>query len=126
MAKEGKIAPVLTVNDIDRARKFYENKLGLKYEGNIMDGGEVALTSNGSELLLMKVDDKQPTEHTTVTFEISNLEKRMKELKDKGVKFEEYDLPNVKTVNGICEKGNEKAAWFKDTEGNVCCLHEKK
>lgn len=125
MAKIGTVAPVLTVKDINRARKFYEEKLGLKSEGTIMETEEV-FSYNGSEIFLMEVDDKQPYEHTTATFEVDNLEKRMEELKDKGVKFEEYDTPEMKTENGICEMGNERAAWFKDSEGNILCLHEKK
>jgi predicted enzyme related to lactoylglutathione lyase len=125
MAKAGMVAPVLTVEDIERARVFYQEKLGLDYKETVL-GGEIALSSNGSELLLMEVGDKQPNEHTTATFEVKDLDKRMQELRNKGIKFEEYDTPEVKTQNGICEMGNERAAWFKDTEGNILCLHEKK
>ena len=46
------------------------------------------------------------------------------DLKTRGVVFEDYDFPSLKTVNHVCVLGSEKAAWFKDTEGNYLCLHE--
>jgi hypothetical protein len=42
----------------------------------------------------------------------------------RGVVFDDYDLPGLKTVNKVCILGSEKAAWFKDTEGNILCIHE--
>ena len=46
------------------------------------------------------------------------------DLKTRGVVFGDYDFPSLKTVNHVCVLGSEKAAWFKDTEGNYLCLHE--
>ena len=51
-------------------------------------------------------------------------EAEVAELKAKGVVFEEYNFPGLKTVNGIATAGGSKAAWFKDTEGNILCIHE--
>ena len=48
----------------------------------------------------------------------------MKAQRDKGVVFEEYDLPGFKTVNSVCVLGSERAAWFKDTEANILCIHQ--
>ena len=53
-----------------------------------------------------------------------DVEGAVKSLSDKGVVFEEYDSPTFKTVNEVCVLGSEKAAWFKDTEGNVLCIHQ--
>jgi hypothetical protein len=53
------------------------------------------------------------------------VEKEMKELRQKGVSFENYDLPGLKTVDGIASMGNEKAAWFKDSEDNILALTQR-
>ncbi|MDQ3190250.1 MAG: VOC family protein [Bacteroidota bacterium] len=118
------VSPVVTVKNLDRAREFYEDKLDLKYSGNIMDD-EIIFSSNGGEVLVMQVDDKQPSNHTVLTFEVNDIEKERDELKNKGISFEEYDDPNFKTEDGICTLGNDKSAWFKDPEGNVLCIHQK-
>ena len=48
----------------------------------------------------------------------------MRELEQRGVGFEDYDLPDLKTVDHVCVLGSDKAAWFKDPDGNVLCVHE--
>ena len=48
----------------------------------------------------------------------------VRKLSASGVTFEDYDFPGLKTVNKVCILGSEKAAWFKDTEGNILCIHE--
>jgi predicted enzyme related to lactoylglutathione lyase len=63
-------------------------------------------------------------EHTAVSFQVKDIAKEIKELKQKGVVFEDYDFPGLKTLNHVCVLGAEKAAWFKDTEGNYLCIHE--
>ena len=63
-------------------------------------------------------------DNTAAGFLVDDLEATMKELRAKGVKFEEYDFPGLKTVNGIATTDGEKGAWFKDTEGNILALAE--
>ena len=58
-------------------------------------------------------------------WEVDDLEREMAELRKRGVKFEEYDTPDMKTENGIVQKGQIKSAWFKDTEGNIMALVER-
>jgi len=57
-------------------------------------------------------------------WQVDDVEREVVELKRRGVKFEEYDMPEMKTVNGIAIAGGAKAAWFKDTEGNTMALIE--
>lgn len=61
---------------------------------------------------------------TAAGWEVEDIEKEVAELRSHGVVFEEYDLPGIKTVNGIAVIGNEKAAWFKDSEGNILNIAE--
>jgi len=55
---------------------------------------------------------------------VTDIGAAVRELKQNGVQFEDYDLPGLKTTDHVCVLGSEKAAWFKDTEGNILCLHE--
>jgi hypothetical protein len=59
-----------------------------------------------------------------VSFQVPDIYAAIRELKGKGVVFENYDLPGLETVDHVCVLGAEKAAWFKDTEGNYLCIHE--
>jgi hypothetical protein len=59
-----------------------------------------------------------------MSFEVGDIAARIRELSGRGVTFEDYDLPGLKTVDHVCVLGSERAAWFTDTEGNILCLHE--
>jgi len=103
--------------DIERARKFYEGKLGLKAaEAN---ENELRYECGMGTVIYLYKRGATKADHTALAFLVDNLEQEVKELRARGVVFEEYDLPGLKTVNGIAELGTEKAAWFKDSEGNI-------
>jgi predicted enzyme related to lactoylglutathione lyase len=114
----------LPATDLNRAKTFYEKKLGLKTVKS-MEGEIILNGGNGSNISIYKRATPTKADHTVLTFEVNKLESEIKELESKGVKFEDYNLPDLKTENHIFKKGNEKAAWFKDTEGNILCIHEK-
>jgi hypothetical protein len=59
-----------------------------------------------------------------LSFEVTGIGGYVRDLASRGVTFEDYDLPGLKTVEHVCVLGSEQAAWFKDTEGNILCLHE--
>ena len=61
---------------------------------------------------------------TQLAFEVADIKATAAALKARGVRFEEYDLPGLRTVGHVCVLGSEKAAWFEDPEGNLLCLHE--
>ena len=63
-------------------------------------------------------------EHTAISFRVDDIAAAVEALQKTGVVFENYDFPGLKTVDHVCVLGSEKAAWFKDTEGNYLCLHE--
>ena len=121
------LAPVTTmlpVADLDRARRFYEDKLGLEPLGRAPDGAMRYRCSN-AVLALLPRPGARPAEHTALSFEVDDLEKELSELQAKGVVFEDYDLPDLRTVGHVCVLGSEKAAWFRDSEGNYLCLHQQ-
>jgi catechol 2,3-dioxygenase-like lactoylglutathione lyase family enzyme len=111
----------LPAQDIERARKFYEQKLGLKPEMVMPDGGVVFKTGN-TGFLVFPSSGKASGSHTQIALEVPDVEEAVKELKRNGVNPEEYDLPGFKTEGGILNMGDDKAAWFKDSEGNLLSL----
>ena len=78
----------------------------------------------GSTLALFPKPEGTKAEHTAISFRVPDIAAAIKALKGSGVVFEDYDFPGLKTVDHVCVLGAEKAAWFKDTEGNVLCIHE--
>jgi catechol 2,3-dioxygenase-like lactoylglutathione lyase family enzyme len=124
MLENAPMTTILPVIDMQRARGFYENKLGLKPVGLKPDGKFVYATGSGAVLALFPKDGGTKADHTAVSFQVRDIAAAIKELKAAGVTFEDYDFPGLKTVNHVCVLGAEKAAWFKDTEGNYLCLHE--
>jgi catechol 2,3-dioxygenase-like lactoylglutathione lyase family enzyme len=114
---------MLPVVDMRRARAFYEDKLGLA-AGKERPNGEVVYRLEGTTVALYPRGQPTRADHTALSFEVKDLSAEVKQLTARGVTFEEYDLPGLKTVNKVCVLGSEKAAWLKDTEGNILCLHE--
>lgn len=84
--------------------------------------GIVFESSNGGPDLYIYKRGATKADHTVAGFIVEDVEKEVKELKEKGVVFEEYDTPETKTVNSIASKDGGKSAWFKDTEGNIIAI----
>ena len=123
MLSDAAVTTMLPVKDMKRARTFYEQCLGLKPAGLNADG-KFIYKVGGSTLALFPKPEGTKAEHTAISFRVADVAASIKELKRAGVVFEDYDFPGLKTVNHVCVLGAEKAAWFKDTEGNYLCLHE--
>jgi catechol 2,3-dioxygenase-like lactoylglutathione lyase family enzyme len=124
MLSQSSVTTMLPVIDLQRARAFYEGKLGFKPEGPTPDGRYLYHCAGGSVIALFPKEGGTKAEHTALSFEVDDIESTIHELEAAGVRFEDYDLPDLKTVNHIMEAGDEKCAWFRDTEGNYLCLHE--
>jgi catechol 2,3-dioxygenase-like lactoylglutathione lyase family enzyme len=118
------VTVILPVLEMQRAREFYEHKLGLHPQGPGSDGMFLYTCGNGAVLGLSPRETGTKAEHTALSFEVKDIESTIAELESNGVEFAEYDLPGLKTVNHVCVLGSEKAAWFNDPEGNILCLHE--
>jgi predicted enzyme related to lactoylglutathione lyase len=125
MLSTAPVTAVLPAMDIARAKKFYTEKLGLKESsGQVPSDSAMFECGNGTSIFIYQRPPSK-AEHTQASFEVKDIEAEMKELRDKGVEFEEYDFPGLKTENGIAKMDNYKSAWFKDSEGNILALGQK-
>jgi catechol 2,3-dioxygenase-like lactoylglutathione lyase family enzyme len=126
MLTGSKATAMLPVVDMKRARKFYEETLKLKAGGPPRQApeGEAHYDAGGTDIALYPRQTPTKADHTALTFEVQNLEGEMKELRGRGVRFEDYDMPGLKTTGGVATIGDERAAWFRDPEGNILCLHQ--
>lgn len=123
MLSSASVTTMLPVKDIHRARAFYEGCLGLT-PGGFRPDGKFVYAVGGSTLALFPKPEGTKADHTAISFRVDDIAASIERLKRAGVVFEDYDFPGLKTVNHICVLGAEKAAWFKDTEGNFLCVHE--
>jgi predicted enzyme related to lactoylglutathione lyase len=124
MLKITESVATLPAQDIERARKFYEQKLGLTPEGVGPDGGVYYKTGNTGFLVFPSMG-KPSGDHTQLGLDVEDVTATVNELKKSGVKFEDYDVPGLKTEDGIADIGGGKGAWFKDTEGNLISIGEQ-
>ena len=121
MLANSRVMAVLPVVDLERARKFYEEKLGLQAvetaDGVLFECGQ------GSRLALYRRDTSTKANHTVAGWEVDNVKEMVQTLGEKGVVFEQYDMPGLKTdEQGIATITGVKGAWFKDTEGNTLAV----
>lgn len=123
LLSDSSVTTMLPVKDMDRARTFYEGCLGLK-PGGLRPDGKFVYVVGGSMLSLFPKPEGTKADHTAISFQVEDIAASIKMLKQAGVVFEDYDFPELKTVDHVCVLGSEKAAWFKDTEGNYLCIHE--
>lgn len=117
--------PMIAVKDLDRARRFYEETLGLKTKDEW--GGEGATLKSGDTLInVYRSEFAGTNKATALTFQVDDLDEEVSELKNKGIFFEHYDLPGLKP-SGDCYvgEGGFKTAWFKDPDGNILSLIEE-
>ena len=121
MLKNFPVVPYIPASDIARARKFYEEKVGLVPREEIA-GGVVYECGNGSWIFLYHSGGAGTSKASQAFWQVSDVEAEVRELRAKGVVFEEYDVPGLKTVNGIATAGNSKTAWFKDSEKNIMAI----
>ncbi|HSO06574.1 MAG TPA: VOC family protein [Pelomicrobium sp.] len=118
------VTAILAVSDLERARQFYEERLGLVAVGTQPDG-KFLFRCGGTDIALFAKPEGARAEHTVLSFRVDDIGRAIAALERRGVTFADYDLPGLKTVNHVCLLGSEKAAWFQDTEGNILCLHEE-
>jgi predicted enzyme related to lactoylglutathione lyase len=124
MFSEQSSAAMLPANDMERAKKWYADVMGLA-PAIEDEGGIQYLTGKGTQFWVYPSQFAGTNQATAMGFMAKDLSAEMDALKAKGVTFEEYDIPGVKTVDGIAEFApGERGAWFKDSEGNIIALFE--
>jgi predicted enzyme related to lactoylglutathione lyase len=121
MLQRSPIYAYLPAKDVARARSFYEGKLG--FEPKVEEEGGVAYEfGEHTGCFLYPTPNAGTSKASQAFWKVDDIEREVAELKARGVKFEEYDTPEIKTEGGIATAGGAKAAWFKDTEGNILAL----
>jgi catechol 2,3-dioxygenase-like lactoylglutathione lyase family enzyme len=121
MLKDHPVVPYLPATDVARARRFYEEKVGLVPREEVA-GGVVYECGSGSWIFLYQSAGAGSSEASQAFWQVQDVEREVRELESRGVTFIDYDMPGLKTVNGIATMGGTKGAWFKDTEGNILAL----
>ncbi len=119
------VAVMLPVEDVDRSKEFYVEKLGLDFTGTNGEGSAMFQLRGGTTLMLLPRPGGKRSEATAISWEVDDVEQEVKELEGKGVAFEDYDVPGLKTVDHIATMEGEKAAWFLDPDNNVLCVHQQ-
>ena len=121
MLKNSPVVPYIPAHDIARARRFYEDKAGLVAREEIA-GGVVYECGRGSWIFLYPSAGAGTSTASQAFWQVDDLDAEVADLRSRGVVFEDYDVPGLKTVNGIATFHTSKAAWFKDSEGNTMAL----
>jgi predicted enzyme related to lactoylglutathione lyase len=111
----------IPAKDVARARQFYEQKLGFKPKQETA-GGVVYEFAEHTACFLYPTPNAGTSKASQAFWEVDDVEREVAELKARGVTLEEYDVPGLKTVNGIVTAGGAKTAWFRDTEGNILAI----
>lgn len=116
---------VLPATDIGRARAFYKDKLGLEPDPDMDEESGSMYSVADSKFLLYETSFAGTAKNTALTLEAADLNSAMAEMRGRGITFEEYDMPGLKTENGVAQMGNERGAWFIDSEGNIIAVVER-
>lgn len=110
--------PTIAVKDLTRAKQFYQGTLGLTPVGG--ENNEVAVFKSGDSVINVYRSQYAGTnEATALTWSVVDVDATVAELKQKGVRFEHYDMPQMKREGDVHVAGGIKAAWFKDPDGNI-------
>ena len=125
MLTNSPVAAILPAVDLERAEKFYKEKLGLQPIDTPDPGGAMFECGQGTQLYLYQRDTATKADHTVAGWQVENIDKVVETLGERGVVFEQYDLPGLKTdEHGIAAIGSAKSAWLKDSEGNILSIAE--
>jgi len=124
MLIDNQMIPTIPVSDLARARAWYEDKLGLTPVTEVPGQALAYRTPAGQSLLLFISGDAGAVEHQLAAWRVDDVAAEVTELRTRGVGFEEYDEPDLRTVDGIAATPVGRAAWFKDSEGNVLTISQ--
>jgi catechol 2,3-dioxygenase-like lactoylglutathione lyase family enzyme len=124
MLKSAPIVPYISVTNVARARKFYEEKVGLKPKEEYA-GGVIHECGAGSWVSMYPSPGAGTSKASTAFWAVEDVVAEVRELKAKGVVFEEYEMPGIKMEKSIASAGGAKTAWFKDSEGNILAISQR-
>lgn len=111
---------VLPASDLARARTYWHDVLG--HEPMSSDDAGDIYDFNGTTVLVYQTEFAGTAKNTALTFITENLDRDMTALRTHGVTFHDYDMPGLKTVDGVADLGDSRGAWFSDSEGNIIAI----
>lgn len=124
MLNDSKVTANVPATDLERARRFYADVLGLT-PADENPGGLVYTTGGGTTFFLYQTEYAGQAGHTIAQWHVSSVADEVRDLKAKGLEFEHYDMPGVRWDGDVATmEGMGHAAWFKDSEGNIMCLDD--
>lgn len=111
----------IPARDMARARQFYEGKVGLKPKEET-NGGVVYEFAQGTACFLYPTPNAGTSQASQAFWSVDDVDALIGKLKARGLVFEDYDMPGERSPAGAVTAGGAKAAWFKDSEGNIMAL----
>ncbi|MCU1689892.1 MAG: Glyoxalase/bleomycin resistance protein/dioxygenase [Jatrophihabitantaceae bacterium] len=123
MLTSGTLTANIPASDLPRARDFYADKLGLTPSAEVPGVMLIYKTAGGSTFSVYQTEYAGQAGHTIAQWHVADVDDEVRNLKDKGIAFEQYDMPGTTWNDGVASMdGMGKAAWFKDSEGNILCI----
>ena len=124
MLSDARFETALPCSDLQRAKSFYADRLGLT-AADESPAGAFYEGRDGTRFVLFPSSGSASGSHSQMGFMVTDLEAEVADLKQRGVQFEEYNFPGFNKATGIAEVGGTRGAWFKDSEGNLLGLVEQ-
>lgn len=126
MLKNARVAAMIPTQNLEQAAAWYRDKLGLEPDPTMSDpGGSLYRGAEGTGFMLYMSGGKSDASFTQLAFEVDDVVKVAGELTAKGVKLIDYDLPTLKTENGVAQTPAGAGAWFKDPDGNLLSIFQQ-
>ncbi len=128
MLGSARVAAIVPVSNIEAAVEFYEGTLGFRLvtrRDDLPSNREAELGAAEGTLLLYESVGAGQSRHTIAGFRVDDIDAVVPGLRERGVVFEEYDFPGLRTEDGIARIGEHRGAWFKDSEGNLLAIGER-
>jgi predicted enzyme related to lactoylglutathione lyase len=123
MLSAAPIRAYIPASNLARARKFYEDRIGLRPK--LEYAGGVIYECGGSEVFMYPTSNAGTSKASQAFWQVDDVEAEVADLKARGVKFEEYTMPGIVMKDSIATGGGAKTAWFKDTEGNILAVSQR-
>jgi catechol 2,3-dioxygenase-like lactoylglutathione lyase family enzyme len=124
MVSDNRISAVLVSTDLETARRFYEDKVGLKLSAETIPNHLLFEAGNGTTLLIYGRPNGNLADHTQVRFWSNDIGRDVASLAERGVVFDDYDTPTFKTVDHVATTPIGRSAWFQDPDGNTIAIFQ--
>lgn len=121
MLQKSPMYAYIPAKDVARARQFYEQKLGFRPKEELA-GGVVYECGQGTACFLYPTPHAGTSKASQAFWQVADVAREVAELEARGVQFEEYDMPGMQAHNHVYTGGGAKAAWFRDSEGNIMAV----